>query len=111
MSKRADKTKDLELDTERTDQLPALDVAGFEAARGGSNDDLNSTGTWAAPAAAAVAGSESAQIFDTIRTLEANLHAKSERTAQPGRAPRARRARARSGGAARAGARAGVVAR
>jgi chromosome segregation ATPase len=83
------------LDPDQTDQLPALDVKAFEAERGIDPDDpLSSTDTWhvqvpdvaAADRAAvehALAGSptdaadESGGVFETIRTLEATLRAKS----------------------------------
>src|SRR5262245_16392492 len=79
MSTRADRTQDKAHDVDSTDQLPVLDMAAMDAAQP-ADQPLSSTDTWIAPAPAAPAAAPSA-IFDTIRTLEASLHAKSEHTA------------------------------
>jgi len=79
MSTRADQTHSGSPDGDTTDELPALDVAAYEAARGLASDTHADTDTWPAPGTSA-ASAEPA-IFDTIRSLEANLRAKSERTA------------------------------
>ena len=86
-------------DPDQTDQLPVLDVKAFEAERGIAPEDaLGSTDTWlvqvpdvAAADRAAVehalvgspqdAADESGGVFETIRTLEATLRAKSEHMA------------------------------
>jgi chromosome segregation ATPase len=82
MSTRADQTHSDSRDPDSTDQLPALDIAAFETARGVASNGRGNADTRRAPAAptATPDGGEPA-IFDTIRSLEANLHAKSERTA------------------------------
>ena len=79
MSTRADQTHSNSLDSDSTDQLPALDVAAFEAARGVASGRHDNTDSWQAPGTGAEGGEPA--IFETIRSLEASLHAKSERTA------------------------------
>ena len=79
MSKRADKTKDKTIDPDSTDELPALDVAGSKR-RAAWRATTRATPIPGARQQPAAAGGEPA-IFDTIRSLEASLHAKSERTA------------------------------
>jgi len=87
------------VDPEQTDQLPALDIKAFEAERGiDPEDSLGSTDTWhvqmpgiaaadravvehALTGSPADAAEESGSVFETIRTLEATLRAKSEHMA------------------------------
>src|SRR5262245_61326143 len=79
MGTRADQTHSNSPDGDTTDELPALDVAAYEAAHGLASDAHADTDVWPAPGSSA-ASAEPA-IFDTIRSLEANLRAKSERSA------------------------------
>ena len=81
MSMRADQTHSNSLDSDSTDELPALDVAAFEAARGVANSAQGNADSRRAPPPTAIPEGGEPAIFDTIRSLEANLHAKSERTA------------------------------
>jgi chromosome segregation ATPase len=76
MSTRADQTHNKSIDSDTTDELPALDVAAFESARGVVSDARANADARRTPAGPA--GGEPA-IFDTIRSLEASLHAKSGR--------------------------------
>ena len=78
MGTRADQTHNKSIDSDTTDELPALDVAAFESARGVVSDARANADARRTPAPAGPAGGEPA-IFDTIRSLEASLHAKSGR--------------------------------
>ncbi|HZF24710.1 MAG TPA: FHA domain-containing protein [Steroidobacteraceae bacterium] len=80
MSTRADRTQDKQHDTDSTEELPALDTGALEAGQR-SEAGLSNTDTWVSPGPVSGSGGAPAGIFDTIRTLEANLHAKSEHTA------------------------------
>lgn len=78
MSNRTDRSSGHEFDVDSTDELPVLDPAAYEASSVVVGDTLSRSDTWVTPPAAGAA--DLASIFDTIRSLEANLRAKSEHT-------------------------------
>jgi chromosome segregation ATPase len=79
MSSRADRHTGHEIDLDRTDELPVLDPAAYEGAHGINVVHANVTET--ASTSTPPASPDLAGVFDTIRSLEANLRAKSEHTA------------------------------
>jgi len=79
MSNRADRNSGHEIDLDSTDELPVLDPAALEPSVTADVSKLSNTDTWAAPPA--TGSTEFASVFDTIRSLDANLRAKSEHTA------------------------------
>ncbi len=79
MSNRANRTSGHEIDLDSTDELPQLDPAALEAARALDDGSLSSGDISSTPSAAG--GGELTSVFDTIRSLEANLLAKSEHMA------------------------------
>jgi chromosome segregation ATPase len=82
MNTRADRTTGHESDPDRTDELPVLDPVAYEAAHGITPAPRASVAEVVSPPPPVTAASaDLAGVFDTIRTLEANLRAKSEHTA------------------------------
>jgi chromosome segregation ATPase len=79
MNTRLDRTTGHESDPDSTDELPVLDPAAYEAAHGITVVRTSVTETASAPAQPVTA--DLAGVFDTIRSLESNLRAKSEHTA------------------------------
>ena len=79
MSNRADRSSGHEIDLDSTEELPLLDPVAYEAAVAVESARLSATDSFATQPAAGAA--ELASVFDTIRSLEASLRAKSEHTA------------------------------
>lgn len=79
MNTRADRTTGHETDLDRTDELPVLDVEAYEASQNVTVARAAVTAVASPPAASP--SPDLAGVFDTIRSLEANLRAKSEHTA------------------------------
>ncbi|HSD73729.1 MAG TPA: FHA domain-containing protein [Steroidobacteraceae bacterium] len=78
MNTRADRTTGHESDPDRTDELPVLDPVAYEAAQ--SAVVAGASAPDAAVTSAQTVSSDLAGVFDTIRSLEASLRAKSEHT-------------------------------
>ena len=78
MNTRADRTTGHETDLDRTDELPVLDIEAYEAAQ---NVTVARAAVTAIASPAALPSPDLGGVFDTIRSLEANLRAKSEHTA------------------------------
>jgi chromosome segregation ATPase len=78
MKTRAGRNTGHESDPDRTDELPVLDPVAYEAAH--NDATVRVIAPDMAPVAAQTVSADLAGVFDTIRSLEANLRAKSEHT-------------------------------